>query len=85
MRGKGEGNPGGLKLPDLLGRDLRQARAILEKLGLRVEVLTSLAPRQVVPAPEECRVVRQRYLGDKRVQLVVVYPPAVDDSGSDHQ
>ena len=59
-------------VPDVLGRDLDQARAALEAAGFQVEVVETRTPRPVTLAGP-LRVVRQRSAGDGVVRLVVTH------------
>lgn len=57
---------------DVLGRELGEARAVLEAAGYRVEVAETRAPRRP-PGTGPLRVVRQREAGSGTVHLVVVH------------
>jgi hypothetical protein len=79
-------------MPDVLGRDLERARAILDEAGYQVEVTETRTPREGQPrgvtlvGPQ--RVIRQR-LADRLVRLVVTHEryvpaqsrPACDPAG----
>ncbi|MBI3997733.1 MAG: PASTA domain-containing protein [Armatimonadetes bacterium] len=65
-------------IPDVLGRDLEQARAALEAAGYQIEVTETRSPRAVTLAGP-LRVVRQRAASDGLVRLAVTrerYLPA---------
>jgi len=63
-------------MPDVLGRDLERARAILDDAGYQVEVTETRTPRAGQPrgvtlvGPQ--RVIRQR-LADRLARLVVTH------------
>jgi hypothetical protein len=69
---------------DLLGRDLEEARRTLEAAGLALEVIETRAPLRV-QLTGALRVVRQRLVGERTVQLVVTherYEPGARATGA---
>lgn len=68
-------------MPDVLGLDPAEAEPILEASGLQVvRKQFTRPPRGTVPKGD-CRVVRQRLVGDDQVELVLTYQSYVKEVG----
>lgn len=61
-----------MTIPDVIGQEIEQAQALLTKGSFLVEVVCTNPP-WMGEGKGKRRVVRQQYLGEQKIELVVAY------------